>query len=241
MASAGTHAWTPGGRGIDAYKCARPRGRARYGRNGDLPTAEGVRPITEWQVRNEQLLDVRGRGTRRRPAPVRAPVEVTTAAPQRRPRPEVVLAGMPTTQRPRRDELLGGVDRKRRIERSSTRWRLLFARNHRGFKAPCSGFATCPPRERPRPVHLGGRGRWSTQAICSTSSSRGCEGQAEQLKKTFELLRGGRRSWNLGTVNWPRWREERHLRGPRDLRLRRLSRRDGSRSPHAPAREHRRR
>ncbi len=213
VASAGTHAPnTRKPREIDAYKCFVRAAGARYGRNGDLPTAEGVRPITEWQVWNEpnfSTFAVEERGVD--PREYAHLVEVTSR--QLRsvdPRARLVLAGMPTTSSGLdANQFLRGVYRKRRIERSFDAVALHpYARNHRGVKGAVLRLRHLLRRvnDRNRSIWITEVG-WSTQGKSLDFLIKDRQGQAEQLKKTFELLRGRRRSWNIGTVNWFRWRD----------------------------------
>ena len=171
-----------------------------------------MRPITEWQVWNEpnfSTFAVEERGVD--PREYARLVEVTSR--QIRggdPRARIVLAGMPTTSSGLdANQFLRGVYRKPRIERSFDAVALHpYARNHRGVKGAVLRLRHLLRRvnDRNRSIWITEVG-WSTQGKSLDFLIKDRQGQAVQLKKTFELLRGHRRSWNIGTVNWFRWRD----------------------------------
>lgn len=191
-----------------AYTCFIRAAVARYGRGGTLPTQEGVRPITQWQVWNEP--NFTQYGTEEHGADPREYsrlVELT--ANQIRgidPLATIVLGGMPGDPR----GFLRGMYVHPGIERKFDAVSIhAYAKNYRGVEG-----AVLRMRDTLRSLGDSRRELWITEVGWSTHTNKALpwlvktpEGQARQLRKTFNMLSENKRQWRLGTVAWFRWRD----------------------------------
>ena len=192
---------------IVPYKCFLRASVARYGRGGFLPRTQSARPITDWQVWNEPNFTQFGTNELG-PDPREYAELVETSSNQIRridERATIALGGMPGDPRP----FLRGIYRSGGIERKFDVVALHpYAFDFRGVKGAVTRF-------RSTLADLGDRGRylwitetgWATQGRSLKFLVKSHAGQAEQLRKTYGMLRANRREWRVGTVAWFRWRD----------------------------------
>ena len=199
---------------IEDYKCFVRAAVRRYGRGGTYrlinPTAV---PITEWQVWNEPNLPGYAARGDVNPKEYARFVKTTTATVRGvDQRAAIVLAGMPeqgkngmlSTRFLRQFYSVKGIRRSFNAVAIHP-----YAVNHRGVKGYLIRL-----RDTLRDLGDARRSVWITEVGWATSGPRDAftvtteRGQAERLRKTFEMIKANRRRFNIGTVQWFRWRDK---------------------------------
>lgn len=215
VASKSAHApLTSDRREIEPYKCFVRALVARYGRGGAYPsTNAAAKPIKQWQVWNEPNLvkfATKERGVNPREYARLVKITRRQILPIDR-RATIALAGLPVvgngfdpSEYLRKFYRVRGIERKFDVIAVHP-----YARSYRGVKG-----AVLRLRSLLKDVRDRGRYIWITETGWATHGSefrfmvKGTRGQAQQLTRTFKMLRKNRGRWNIGTVVWFRWRDQ---------------------------------
>ena len=213
-ASEGQRMPSTGSPAIEDYKCFVRAAVARYGRGGSYPTLINPRaaPITEWQAWNEPNLPGYAARGDVNPKEYARFVKTTTATVRGvDQRAAIVLAGMPeqgkngmlSTRFLRQFYSVKGIRRSFNAVAIHP-----YAVNHRGVKGYLIRL-----RDTLRDLGDARRSVWITEVGWATSGPRDAftvtteRGQAKRLRNTFEMIKANRRRFNIGTVQWFRWRD----------------------------------
>jgi hypothetical protein len=197
----------------EAYRCFVRALVARYGPGGEYASRPGVRAIKDWQAWNEpNLIKFSTEELDVNPAEYARLVTLTSNNIRAiDPEATIALAGLPVVNNGFSPaSFLSSLYQRPGIEQEFDVISLHpYARDHRGVKG-----AVLRVREMLRDVGDRGRYLWITETGWASHGEafrflvKGRKGQAEQLTRTYEMLRRNRREWNIGTVAWFRWRDQ---------------------------------
>lgn len=207
-----------GTRAIHDYRCFVKAVVDRYGRGGsyfELTNLNGdprARPITTWQVWNEQNLVNYAAGGKPSAREYGRFLKLTSAQIRRvDPRATVVLGGMPEFG-PRGTEIGPFLRQLYRVDGVRRAFDVLAFHPYAGNARTAMNSLI---RLRRLLGKLGDRRRplWLTEVGYATGGRKGQRlvktepGQARHLRRTFQMIRENHKRFGIGAVHWFRWRD----------------------------------